>query len=549
MLASGLVIGAVRTAAPNAPAARAAAQDPFHALLAHSRDLGPLPQGQRVSLVALLRDPAVRRQAAKLSAIYNRKSPAFRRYPTLAQWVDGSASLRRTVGQVQDVLSRAGLAVSWKPGNDWLAVSGPARAVEREFRVRVHGYVNPSSGRRYYAALHTPIVPRSVASMLSAGRIFSYPDRVADILPVEGLRPTDLLTAYDIGPLRARGFNGSGVTIAFIEIDGFRQSDLDSFTQHFGLAAAHPTTDVSAPFLKVEGEADLDLQVAHEIAPKARLVVYDCSSSCSDSDLLQLESQAVQANPRGIISISLGGCETAEGSSEVQAESSSFAQADALGETVLVASGDSGGYTCLEQDWGAAPSPQYIGVSSPASGPNVTAVGGTSLSLTAGSSWYREEAWQNAPATVGSGGGVSAYFARPSWQHGPGVVNSLDATNRREVPDISADADPLTSAQVVINGQLTQAGGTSQAAPIWAGMMALIDQYLRRSGHSPAGFLNPALYALAASHPVHRPLHDVTVGDNLLYPATPGYDLATGLGTPDAWNLARDLAAYEGNKR
>jgi kumamolisin len=211
-----------------------------------------------------------------------------------------------------------------------------------------------------------------------------------------------------------------------------------------------------------------------------------------------------------------------------------------------VASGDSGAYTCLQQDWSASPSPQYIGVSTPASEPNVTAVGGTFLSLHANSSWYREAVWQNAPATAGSGGGMSQYFVRPSWQRGPGVVNSYDTNSRREVPDISADADPLTGAQVVISGQLTQVGGTSQATPIWAGMMALIDQYLRQQGHPVAGFLNPALYTLAASRPAYPPFHDITLGDNLAYPATPGYDLATGLGTPSAWNLARDLAAYEG---
>jgi kumamolisin len=128
-------------------------------------------------------------------------------------------------------------------------------------------------------------------------------------------------------------------------------------------------------------------------------------------------------------------------------------------------------------------------------------------------------------------------------------MNSYNSSNHREVPDIAADADPLTSAQVVISGQLTQAGGTSQAAPIWAGMMAVIDSYLRHNRRPVAGFLNPALYRLAAGKPAYPPFHDVTVGDNLVYPATPGYDLASGLGTPDAWNLARDLAAHEGGTK
>jgi kumamolisin len=257
----------------------------------------------------------------------------------------------------------------------------------------------------------------------------------------------------------------------------------------------------------------------------------------------------VQANPRGIISMSLGGCETAEGSSTVHAEGNVFAQADALGESVFVASGDSGAYSCLDQDWGASPSPEYIGVSSPASEPGVTAVGGTRLSLHTNSTWYREEVWQDTASTAGSGGGLSAYFTRPSWQRGPGVVNSFNTSNRREVPDVAADADPLSSVQIVVGGQVVQEGGTSQAAPIWAGITALVNQYLRQRGQTAAGFVNPALYALAAGTPAYPPFHDVTVGNNLAYPATPGYDLATGLGTPDAWNLARDLAAYKGGKQ
>jgi kumamolisin len=113
----------------------------------------------------------------------------------------------------------------------------------------------------------------------------------------------------------------------------------------------------------------------------------------------------------------------------------------------------------------------------------------------------------------------------------------------RELPDISAVADPLTSAQVVIGGSLTEAGGTSQAAPIWAGMTALINQYLKKQGRPVAGFLNPSLYRLVSANPPYPPLHDVTLGTNLAYSAGPGYDMATGLGTPDAWNLARDLAS------
>jgi kumamolisin len=114
----------------------------------------------------------------------------------------------------------------------------------------------------------------------------------------------------------------------------------------------------------------------------------------------------------------------------------------------------------------------------------------------------------------------------------------------RQVPDVAAIADPETSVAVNINGEFTEEGGTSQATPVWAGMTALINQYLLSKGLRVAGFMNPALYSLAAAKQPYPPFHDVTLGTNLAYPAGPGYDLATGLGTPIAWNLARDLESY-----
>jgi kumamolisin len=167
------------------------------------------------------------------------------------------------------------------------------------------------------------------------------------------------------------------------------------------------------------------------------------------------------------------------------------------------------------------------------------------------SSWYAEQVWEGPADTSGSGGGVSTYFSRPSWQKARGVGNTVyDRKGMREVPDVSAVADASTSGAYIIDGKVTNQGGTSQAAPIWAGIMALIDQYLQKHGGHTLGFANPALYALAQSPKPYPPFHDVTLGSNLAYSATPGYDMATGLGSPDAWNLARDLLAYEkGGKR
>jgi len=112
-------------------------------------------------------------------------------------------------------------------------------------------------------------------------------------------------------------------------------------------------------------------------------------------------------------------------------------------------------------------------------------------------------------------------------------------------PDVSAVADPTTGMALRADGSWTAGGGTSLAAPIWAGLTALINQYLKQQGLKGVGFLNPALYALGSSQQANQFFHDITVGSNLVYPATRGYDLATGLGTPIAANLAQGLAAYQ----
>jgi kumamolisin len=386
----------------------------------------------------------------------------------------------------------------------------------------------------------------------AAGHLSSYGDvtfrsslRPSRLVPANGLTPGDVLTAYDIRPLRAKGFDGSGQTIAFIEIDGYHQSDLNDFTDHFNLPPMHPRIKYGSRLHDVSGETELDMEVAHEIAPGARLLLYNCTSDCSDTDIASVETAAARDNPGGVISVSLGGCEVAEGSADAHAESSAFDQADALGESVLVASGDSGAFECLTQNWGAAPTSDYVGLACPACAPSVTAVGGTRLSLSRNGSWYREEAWEDPPETAGTGGGVSTIFPRPSWQTGPGTSSTFNHGNSREVPDVAAIADPLSSAEINVNGSFVEVGGTSQAAPVWAGITAVIDQYLKAKGRHAAGFLNPALYSLARSKPAYPPFHDVVTGTNLVYPAGPGYDMATGLGTPDAWNLARDLLAFQ----
>lgn len=185
----------------------------------------------------------------------------------------------------------------------------------------------------------------------------------------------------------------------------------------------------------------------------------------------------------------------------------------------------------------------------------MTDVGGTSLSTDKRGAWATEAGWADYPVTQGTGGGVSNLFERPDWQRGvlvpPGSITTTqqipDPATHRLTPDISAAADPATGAAIFncqsadTDCQPQPGGGTSQSAPIWAGLTALINEYLTTHGkRAVGGDLNRLLYQAAASGT--RPaFHDVITGGNAVYDCAPGFDLATGLGTPDTNNLALDI--------
>jgi kumamolisin len=204
---------------------------------------------------------------------------------------------------------------------------------------------------------------------------------------------------------------------------------------------------------------------------------------------------------------------------------------------VFASSGDTGGADC--GNFGTDSLSSAEGVEIPAAAPNVTGVGGTSLSVTTDGGYVGETTWSLPMMSQGSGGGVSTIAARPSWQTGPGV-GGPGIPDMREVPDVAADADPTTGTAYITDGQLQSGGGTSLATPIWAGFTVLIDQFLRSSGQSPIGFANPVFYRLAANTQLSPPpFHDVTVGGNVFYAAGQGYDPVTGLGSPDVAALAQ----------
>ncbi len=451
------------------------------------------------------------------------------------------------------------LAVRWTRGNRYADVRGTAAAMSAGFDVSIHDY-KARTGKRFYATTRYAAVPRAVrASVTGVGSILSYVQKPtpaslpfhADV-PAGGLGPSQLLRAYNATPLAQAGYTGKGKTVVFFELDGYTQADLDKFAELSGTSRFTPVLDTSMPG-KVEGETDMDLQVVHAIVPDAKLVVYNIStawSGTSAADYIEHIAasyrQVEQKYPGSVWSISIGtACEALFRPTDLVPLESALEQATAHGTSVFMSTGDSGGLECKAArtgSYGAPPTQQDIGISAINSSPSVTATGGTELDTDANGGWISEEAWSQFATQQGTSGGPSIYVARPSWQTGPALGGVSDTTHRL-TPDVSADADPTTGLKIVVNGATQQGGGTSQSAPIWAGLTVLMNQYLEANGGKALAPINPLLYKAAASTP--SAFHDVTLGGNLPYAAGRGFDYLTGLGTPDVGVLVKALQAAQ----
>jgi kumamolisin len=480
---------------------------PLAFLLADSTDLGPAT-GQ-VQVTAALHDS--------------------RRPETLMAWASSN-----------------GLSVRWRPGDNWAIIEGAPSAVADTFGVSVHDY-RGRRGQVFYASAQQPSVPASVQGEVSGlGRILGYTPHHTARPPMpprrEGLTPAELLTAYNAGRLASTGFTGKGITIVFFEFDGFDQADLDNFSDLSELPRFTPTLVGGQPG-KPTGEAVMDLEVAHAIAPDARLVVVNAVPTLEgDGNFEKIGRMFEEADRQfagAVWSLSIGwACDKLLTAADLLPTRAALAKAQSHGTSAFDASGDNAGLQCKGgDDWSSPPGPSDIGLDAVSSLPEMTAVGGTALSLDGSGMWLAEQAWFNSPLSIGSSGGVSVLFARPDWQRT--VSSGRDATHRLS-PDVSAAADPLTGARIVFEKQVLIGGGTSQAAPIWAALAAVMNQYLIANGGRALGALNPMLYRIAAG--AARPgFRDVSLGANAVDTATPGYDLVTGLGPPNIDNLVRNV--------
>jgi kumamolisin len=349
--------------------------------------------------------------------------------------------------------------------------------------------------------------------------------------------PIQVATLYDF-PTKG---NGSGECIALIELGGgFTPTDLTNYWKQLNLSTTptvtavsvgngsnSPTGDPSGP----DGEVMLDIEVAGAIASGARIVAYFAENT--DAGFLNAITTAVHdsTNNPSVISISWGGPESSWTQQAMTSMDEAFQSAAAMGVSVCVAAGDDGSTD------GVSDGLQHVDF--PASSPNVLACGGTRL-IVSGTKISSETVWNELKNNEGAtGGGISDVFPLPSYQSAAGVPASANPGGKvgRGVPDVAGDADPTTGFVTLVDGQSGVIGGTSAVAPLWAGLIALINQSIGK----PVGFLNPLLYQANES----TDFHEVTSGNNGAYSAHAGWNACTGLGSPNGLDIAEALGAPE----
>ncbi len=451
------------------------------------------------------------------------------------------------------------LGVRWTRGENYAIVHGTAAAMSAGFAISIHDY-RSSTGKRFYATTRYARVPTALrTSITGVGSILSDIPKTTvagtssyhDDVPAGGLSPSQMLRAYDATSLAQAGDTGKGKTVVFFELDGFAQADLDKFAQISGTSRFTPVLDSTMPG-KVEGETDMDLQVVHSIVPDAKLVVYNIATAWAGTSAADYIAHIAasyrtveQKYPGSVWSISItSACERLFNATDLAPMESALQQATAQGTSVFMSSGDTGGLECKaarQGGFGSPPEQQDIGVSAINTPPSVTGTGGTQLDTDANGGWISEEAWTQFATQQGTSGGPSIYVPRPSWQTGPELSTVSDS--HRLTPDVSADADPSTGLKIVVNGAQQLGGGTSQAAPIWAGLTVMMNQYLEANGGKALGDINPLLYKAAETTP--SAFHDVVLGGDMPYTASKGFDYLTGLGSPDVGVLVKALQAAQ----
>jgi kumamolisin len=504
------------------------------AALPDAQDTGPAEPNQQIEVSVVLRrgsKPGKRVSAEELGALPLNK----RKYLSREEFAKRHGASVTDLKKMRTFAKKYGLSVvSEDAASRTVKLNGTVQAFSSAFGVELRHYQHKSSTYRLRTGSIT--IPASLESVVEG--VFGLDNR-PQVKPHFRLRkhnakaaqaaaasysPVQVSEAYNF----PTGANGAGQCIGLIELGGgYNSGDLDTFFSGLGIATPavmavsvdgatnSPTGDPSG----ADGEVELDIEVSGALAPGAMIAAYFAPNT--DQGFIDAVTTAVHDTTRkpSIISISWGGPESSWTEQARNALNSACEDASTMGVTVLVACGDDGA-----DDGTSSPTVDF-----PASSPYVVACGGTKLSLS-GTTIESEQVWNDLSQGEGAtGGGVSEVFALPSFQISVNVPKAPNGFAGRGVPDVAGDADPETGYNVVVDGQQTVIGGTSAVAPLWAGLLARINQALGTN----VGYVNALLYSGNAE----ATFRDITSGSNGDYSAGPGWDACTGLGTPNGTAL------------
>jgi subtilase family serine protease len=511
-----------------------------------AQSLGAPSSSQIVNATVTLspRDPEA--LAAFAEQVSTPGSAEYHNYLTASEFAARFGATDAQVATVRQALAAKGLQLgALAPNRLSFEVTAPAPTIARAFAVTLHSYRLPD-GRTGMAPTQAPAVAPAIAGVVQGvvgldtlavptpvalrharrhpGAASPQPN-AAPVAPCAAASsagssfgaytPNQLAGTYGFDGLYSAGDQGAGTSVAIYELEPFLASDISTYQSCMGtdVPVTNTAVDGGAGRGAGQGEAALDIEDVLGLAPGASIHVYSGPNSAAGA--FDTYSRIVSDDTSKVISTSWGLCEAQEGSAAAQSENTLFQEAASQGQSIYAAAGDSGADDCRDGSGRA--------VDDPASQPDVTGVGGTSLPSAA--SPAGQTVWNDGAGGGAGGGGVSTLWPTPSYQ------TSVNSGAMREVPDISADADEDTGYVIFFDGSWGAIGGTSAAAPLWAAFTALADSSAGCSAGT-VGLANPALYGAPAAD-----FTDITSGNNTYdgvtgFAAGAGYDLASGLGTP-----------------
>jgi subtilase family serine protease len=494
-----------------------------------------------------------------LQRLYDPASPDYHRYLAPAQFNEMFGPTTQDYQAVIHFARTNGLEIAaTRDSRMLLDVRGKVLDVEKAFHVHLQTYQHPTEARSFYAPNVEPSVDADLPILDVVGLSdFVVPRPMVRLKP-ENTRPvtasgsqadgfylgSDFRNAYAPGV----SLTGAGQRVGLLELDGFFSNDIVSY-ENLAKLPNVPVESVPLGYTGPPGsgvvEVSLDIEMAIAMAPGlASVVVFEGSITNGTSWIDILDSMA-SSNQIKQFSSSWGYSGQPDPNTSFDTE---FQKMATQGQSFYQASGDGDAWVGL--------------IWVPADSPYLTSVGGTMLTMSgSGAAYSSETVWNegnqgvanawgpNGNGYIGSGGGVSIVYSIPSWQTGLSNSANHASSTMRNIPDVALTADDIWV--IYGDGQSSGAGGTSCAAPLWAGFTALVNQQAAAGGNPTVGFINPAIYALGQGTSYTSSFHDIATGNNTnaqsqnLYFAASGYDLCTGWGTPNGEGLINALLPEE----